>query len=922
MVKKFISAAAAAAIVFGSAAALPQGVFDDLGTGITARAATEYTSGFWRFTKNDDNTVYISGYTGFDSSITIPATLEDLKVVGIGDSAFENNQNLEEVIIPANVTYIGYAAFKGSSITKITVPATVKTIALRWGTWGSCQTFMNCTKLKSVVFNAGDINEELFSGCTALTTVKLGSSTKNISSSAFLNCSSLSSINLNNVTSINNEAFAGCKSLGSVTLGNDLAFLGYRAFAQTGLTSVTIPEKAKIGLRWSDWGSASTFSGCEKLTTATINNTYVGEYEFENCPALKTVTLGTNIRTIDSNSFSGNKALTTVINKGNPVYIGGDAFSNCTSLKNINLGSSLVFLGYAAFYGDTSLTTMRIPSTVVSLGLRWGDSGSASTFEGCTNLKDVYIANASMKTDGTYDMFKNVTGFTINTIQDSPAYKYATNNVYSKKTFAAVPSTAVAFNNSNYTLVNGETLILYPEMTPANSTDNYTYISGDTSVAEVNEYGVVTAKKTGLVQIQVTTSSGKKAVCTINVVASGTSSKDAPKKKSIALCTAAVPNVSYTGSALTPEATVLFNPTIELTNGVDYTVTYTNNVNIGTATATFTGIGNYTGKLTKTFTITGDLSKATVSDLSDAVYSGAAQTPAPTVKIGTTVLAANKDYTLSYSNNTNAGTAKITITGKGSYSGTIAKTFNIKPASISAAVISGVSDSTYTGAAVKPVPTVKAGDATLKANTDYTVSYTSNTNAGTATVTVTGKGNYTGTASKQFKITPVSLAKAAVSGLSNKTYTGKALTQTPVVKLGSKTLKSGTDYTVSYKNNKNVGTATVTITGKGNYNGTVKATFKICPKKTAVKKLTSPKTKQLKVTYGKVAGVTGYQITYSTSSKFTKKTTKSVNAAGTSKTIKKLTKGKTYYVKVRTYKTVSGTKYYSGYTAVKKIKVK
>ena len=172
------------------------------------------------------------------------------------------------------------------------------------------------------------------------------------------------------------------------------------------------------------------------------------------------------------------------------------------------------------------------------------------------------------------------------------------------------------------------------------------------------------------------------------------------------------------------------------------------------------------------------------------------------------------------------------------------------------------------------------------------------------------------------KLTRTSIAKATVSGLKSKYYTSKAITQKPVVKLGSKTLKAGTDYTVSYKNNKAVGTATVTITGKGAYKGSVKATFKICPKKTAIKKVTSPKTKQMKVTYGKVSGVTGYQVTYSTSSKFTKKTTKSVNASGTSKTISKLKKGKTYYVKVRTYKKVSGTKYYSGWSAVKKIKVK
>ena len=178
------------------------------------------------------------------------------------------------------------------------------------------------------------------------------------------------------------------------------------------------------------------------------------------------------------------------------------------------------------------------------------------------------------------------------------------------------------------------------------------------------------------------------------------------------------------------------------------------------------------------------------------------------------------------------------------------------------------------------------------------------------------KDNYTP------KLPRKSIAKAGITGLKNRYYTGKAIVQTPVVKLNGKTLKAGTNYTVSYKNNKAIGTATVTITGKGAYEGTVKATFKICPKKTTLKKATSPKTKKLKVTYSKVKGVTGYQVTFSTSKKFTKKTTKSVNAKGTSTTISKLKKGKTYYVKVRTYKTVNGNKYYSGYSKVKKVKVK
>ena len=109
-------------------------------------------------------------------------------------------------------------------------------------------------------------------------------------------------------------------------------------------------------------------------------------------------------------------------------------------------------------------------------------------------------------------------------------------------------------------------------------------------------------------------------------------------------------------------------------------------------------------------------------------------------------------------------------------------------------------------------PAVSVGDRTLVSGTDYSVAYANNTKAGTATVTITGKGNYTGTKSATFKISPAAISGAAISGLAAKTYTGKALTQTPVVKIGSATLKTGTDYTVSYKNNVNAGTATVTIT--------------------------------------------------------------------------------------------------------------
>ena len=129
----------------------------------------------------------------------------------------------------------------------------------------------------------------------------------------------------------------------------------------------------------------------------------------------------------------------------------------------------------------------------------------------------------------------------------------------------------------------------------------------------------------------------------------------------------------------------------------------------------------------------------------------------------------------------------------------------------------------FDGTAKKPAVEIVG----LKEGQDYTVRYENNTDAGLGVVIVSGLDDFKGEARATFEIIPASIKEALVTGLIGKTYTGKALTQTPVVKIGSTTLEADTDYTVSYNNNTNVGTATVTITGKGNYSGTKTATFKI-----------------------------------------------------------------------------------------------
>ena len=238
-----------------------------------------------------------------------------------------------------------------------------------------------------------------------------------------------------------------------------------------------------------------------------------------------------------------------------------------------------------------------------------------------------------------------------------------------------------------------------------------------------------------------------------------------------------------------------------------------------------------------------------------------------------------------------------------------------------ASVTLSTSTYAYDGKAKKPGVTVKLNGKTLKNGTDYTVSYSNNTKVGTATVKITGKGNYTGSVSKTYSIKN-NFKKATISGISTKAFTGKNITQSITVKYNGKTLKNGTDYTVSYSNNKKIGTAAVKIAGKGSYTGTVTKTFKINPAKQEIQKLTA-KSKAFFVDWAQKGSATGYEIQYATNSKFTRAKKVTITNNKTDKTtVSKLSGKKKYYVRVRSYTTVKGTKYYGAWSSVKNVTTK
>lgn len=166
------------------------------------------------------------------------------------------------------------------------------------------------------------------------------------------------------------------------------------------------------------------------------------------------------------------------------------------------------------------------------------------------------------------------------------------------------------------------------------------------------------------------------------------------------------------------------------------------------------------------------------------------------------------------------------------------------------------------------------------------------------------------------------IKNATVSKISSQTYNGKAKKPQITVKYNNTKLVKNKDYEISYSNNKNIGTAKVTIKGKGDYTGTKQITFKIVPKKTALTGAKNSKKNAAVITWKKVSKVTGYEIYRSTSKSKGYKKIKTVKKNKiTSFTDTKLKKGKTYYYKVRAYKTVKKQKYYSGYSKIKAVKI-
>ncbi len=432
MKKRFLSAALALCMVFGSAAALPDGLFDT-STSITASA--DATSGNYTYEIKDGKAI-ITKYNGKEKKVTIPSKLGGKPVTVIDDDAFSGNKYIQNVFFPSTLERIESCAFQYcTKLAEIKIPAKTMTIKQ--------QAFEGCTLLRKVTFETGVDNAigwRAFKDCTALTELDLGGSVTYIGEGAFMGCNHLKGKKVGNtyklvipdsvaetgghgnacdgafqgctaltevsigigLVNLGANTFHDCTNLTKVTLGRNVKLVGQRSFIGTKITSVTIPasvtaiednafegvttlKTVKIESGKNKTVDDYAFKGCTGLTSIDLGKsvTAIGTTAFENCTALTSITIPDSVTGIYSSAFLGCKKLAKVTIGNGVTSVGYNAFGECSALKTVSFGNNIETIEDYAFENCSSLEKVVLKPNTNEIG--------TAAFGGCTSLKSVIM---------------------------------------------------------------------------------------------------------------------------------------------------------------------------------------------------------------------------------------------------------------------------------------------------------------------------------------------------------------------------------------------------------------------------------------------------------------------------------------------------------------------------------------------------
>ena len=742
--------------------------------------------------------------SGKDGNITWRLTKDGtLYISGQGDMPdYDWNKipwrdfSINKVVVQKGITSIGSFAFGDcSSLSSIEIPEGVTSI-------GSIA-FAYCRSLSSIKIPEGvtSIGSQAFEGCSSLSSIKIPKGVTSIEGSAFEDCSSLSSIEIpKGVTSIGSGAFAYCSSLSSIKIPEGVTSIESRVFENcSSLSSIEIPKGV----------------------------TSIEFYAFENCSSLSSIKIPEGVTSIECYAFEACSSLNSIKIPKNVSEIGISVFDECYELVSIYFKGNKPKIIYED-YNDYDLFSGLYDTTVYYSKNNKTWEGIESESFGGTNIKWVAYDPASLKAAATGEE-----------VQSSES-----------------PDEGVEFTDNPEENLSLETDNANEDLSPeTDDPEEDPSIEPEEDAEEVPEPSSSPDQEKADTNEKIEDDFGADDVEITELDPTISNEQEETKAGD-----------SVTFSRLIPHSRYLF--VMVRDEDADDLLEASNLLYIGQKTADESGTVSFRYMLKESFD--SPVSKIFGKQLKDIknmtitlaktkyVYDGTSKKPSVTVKDGTKLLRNGQDYTVTYSKNVDVGTATVTVTGKGDYTGTSAVKFVIVKANNTIKASNIIKDTS------KKTQTVK-----IKASVKYKAKLTYSSNSKSVKVDSSGK---------------VTIAK---------NFTGKAV-------------------------------ITITSAATSKYNkSVVKITVTVRPSGTVLYKLTNNEKGRVKVTWKKNSSVSGYRIQYSIDKNF-KKGVGTVTIGKnktTSGTLSKLKKGKTYYVRIATYKNVRN-KVYSSWSKVKKITIK
>ena len=681
--------------------------------------------------------------------------------------------------IPIGVVTIGAEAFNNHvNLTSVTIPSTVKTIGQSAFQYAGKNTTL------SVTFNEGQLTtiERSAFQESGVTAISLPSGVTTISPSAFYNCASLQSVTLpSSLTSIGDAAFAQCKNLATLnfpsTLGSNLT-IGANAFYECKLsTSITLPEKVTtIG------SNAFNCSNSFRSSSFQLVNLYLP----------RTATFSSAI----TNSF------VNVYRKVDIAF--EDNYATYFSTMDLDVQSGLKAYTITGVDG-TDLTLTQLPYIPKGKAVLLEKEGSVTLSEYYKMPSNATIESGNNITYNT-DLFRG--SYNPTKLDNISGDKYILSG---GKFVKILQGTLPAFRC--YLVVNNAEIDA-----PA---DYYTFNKDDGNSYVYKEEGVYIKKNVNIGAASLSAPDNNKITLTVT-----------PKTGFYAYQSDIT--VTRNVKAVAGRAPSIDNSTIALTPAVDDADPS------GVTTYTFDHVANTTYEVIVNFHKQKNFSDNNVTGGRDIefsgsfVYDGTEKKPTVTaVKFGGNVVAP-ENYTISYTNNVNAGSGTITVTGKREFVNTYSKTFSIGQREISNVTVNAIANQTFTGSEIRPEVTVTdvVNEVNILSSSDYDVVYSDNIHAGTAKVTLKAKNlNYKGNKDVNFTINKKALTNSNVTftAIPDQVVNGTNPI-TPAIEIkdnDNNIIIPASNYTVNYSANTEVGTANVSVTFKNDYSGTASTTFKI-----------------------------------------------------------------------------------------------